>query len=132
MAEKPLPRISTISNSPIGGLNIINERRRSMQVAIVSSDASNVDQHFGKAGRFLIYEINGDNQALVGIKVVTPISEGDKGHEFNRKKFSAVASQLNGCERLYCTRIGDRPATELKELGIEPVIYQGPISEIVL
>ena len=33
-----------------------------MQVAIISNDASNVDEHFGRAERFLIYEIEGSNQ----------------------------------------------------------------------
>jgi predicted Fe-Mo cluster-binding NifX family protein len=103
-----------------------------MQVAIVSTDASNVDDHFGRAERFLIYEINGDSQALVGIKVVRPLSEGDKSHDFNPGRFAEIAGQLVGCERVYCIRIGDRPAGELRKVGIEPVIYRGAISGITV
>jgi len=103
-----------------------------MQVAIASTDGSNVDEHFGKADRFLIYEINGSNQSLVGIKVVTPYSDGNKGHDFNRSRFNSVASLLRGCEQLYCTRIGNEPADELKKLGIEPVLYEGPIENITI
>ena len=101
-----------------------------MQVAIVSSDGINVDDHFGRAERFLIYEINGNSQALIAIKVVTPLSDGDPGHGFNPDKFAGVTDKLTDCARVYCGRIGDRPAAELKKLGIESVIYAGSIADI--
>lgn len=103
-----------------------------MQVAIVSTDGFNVDDHFGRAERFLIYEISGDTQVLMGIKLVQPLSEGDKNHEFKPGRFSALTAQLAGSERVYCTKIGDKPAAELKKVGMEPVFYEGPIEEITV
>jgi hypothetical protein len=37
---------------------------------------------------------------------------------------------LKDCKKVYVTKIGERPATELKALGIEPVVYQGAIADI--
>ena len=101
-----------------------------MQVAIASSDARTVDGHFGKAGRFLIYEIEVGFQTLLAIRVVTPYSDGDQSHDFNRARFDEVAGKLAGCKRLYCAKIGEKPAEELRKLGIEPVVCSGPIAGI--
>ncbi len=103
-----------------------------MQVAIVSTDMINVDEHFGRAERFLIYKIDGASPMFLDIRVVAAFSDGDKSHEFNSYKFEAISSKLTDCDRLYCNRIGARPAAELKKLGIEPVIYVGPIAKITL
>lgn len=103
-----------------------------MQVAIVSTDGINVDEHFGRAERFLIYEIEGENQILLAIRVVGPLSEGDRGHDFNRDNFAEIADKLSGCRRVYCTRIGEKPAAELRNLGIEPVVSDGPIARITV
>ena len=101
-----------------------------MQVAIVSTDGINVDDHFGRAERFLIYEINGKSQTLLSIKIVNPLTDNDPGHDFNPGKFDGITDKLTGCERMYCTRIGERPYAELKKLGIAAVIYEGQIEGI--
>ena len=101
-----------------------------MQIAIVSTDGMNVDEHFGRAERFLIYEIEGDRRLLLDSRALKPLSEGDKGHAFNPERFSDIAKSLSGCEKIYCTKIGEKPAEELKKLGIEPVVYSGPIEGI--
>lgn len=103
-----------------------------MQVAIASSDKKTVDLHFGQAVRFLIYEIEGENKRLVMTRTFQPLSSGDKNHAFDPARFAAVAENLVGCERVYCTRIGERPAEELGKLGIVPIIFQGAITDIVL
>jgi nitrogen fixation protein NifX len=106
------------------------ERGITMQVAIASTDAHNVNEHFGRAERFLIYEIDGTGQTLLAIRVFAPYSVGDRSHQFSSESFAEIADKLTGCERVYCNRIGDRPAEELRKLGIEPVIYEGLISRI--
>lgn len=101
-----------------------------MQVAIVSTDGVNVNDHFGKATRFLIYEIGPDGQSLLTVRNIETLSIGDRSHSFDQDRFKAVADALEGCKRVYCTKIGDRPADELKQLMVEPVIYQGLIANI--
>jgi sorbitol-specific phosphotransferase system component IIA len=34
------------------------------------------------------------------------------------------------CSRVYVTLIGDTPTEKLKELGILPLVYSGPIARI--
>lgn len=101
-----------------------------MRIAIVSTDGVNVDEHFGKATRFLIYEIEPGSQKLLDTRGVTPLSVNDPKHPFDQDRFGAILQALQGCERVYCTKIGERPAAELKKNGIEPVIYDGLISDL--
>jgi predicted Fe-Mo cluster-binding NifX family protein len=101
-----------------------------MQVAIVSTDGINVNEHFGRADRFLIYEIDSTHSTLLAAPKAEPLSVGDPDHPFDKARFDAVLKALSGCKRVYCTRIGERPTAELKKNGIEPVIFQGSITEI--
>lgn len=101
-----------------------------MQIAIVSTDGKQVNDHFGKASRFLIYEAGPDGLSKTGEQQAPPLSTGDKSHPFDPDRFGEVAAALKGCERVYCTRIGDRPKEELGKLGITAVVYDGKISDI--
>lgn len=103
-----------------------------MKVAIVSTNGVDVNEHFGKATRFLIYELGTTGAKLLAERKTESLSVGDTDHPFDQDRLSAVIKTIESCERVYCTKIGDRPAAELRKLGIEPVIYEGPISEIKL
>lgn len=100
-----------------------------MRIAVVSTDGINVDEHFGRAQRFLIYDRD-DGLTMVEDRPTGTLSVGDPDHPFDAQRFQDVASQLKDCNRVYVTRIGAGPAARLKQLGIEPVIYQGPIAHI--
>ena len=102
---------------------------KSERIAVVSTDGFNVDDHFGKANRFLIYDMEGQ---------ITPVEErpaetlsvDDPDHVFDPDKFFRIAALLKDCGKVYMTRIGAVPAAKLKVLGIEPVIYKGAIADI--
>jgi hypothetical protein len=102
-----------------------------MQIAIVSTDGERVNEHFGKAERFLIYEVDALGRTLLGERKIVPLSTGDPNHPFDELRFGKVAAALT-CRQLYCVKIGERPAAELRKLGIEPVIYEGQIAAITI
>lgn len=101
-----------------------------MRIAIASTDGTTVNEHFGQASRFLIYDLAGGTPAFVEERSTTPYSSGDKSHPFDQSRFDGALAALAGCERVYCAKIGDKPTEELQKAGIEVVIYEGPIAEI--
>ncbi|MDH3454423.1 MAG: dinitrogenase iron-molybdenum cofactor biosynthesis protein [Desulfuromonadales bacterium] len=101
-----------------------------MHIAIVSTDGQTVNDHFGKAERFLIYDSDGTPPVFIEERTVRPFSSGEQNHAFNRTRFENILAALAGCREVYCTRIGDKPTEELGKAGIEPVIYEGPINAI--
>lgn len=101
-----------------------------MKIAVATTDGINVNEHFGRAETFQIYVITSDGPVKVEEKVVTPLSTGDRSHSFDAERFQSITGALKGCDKIYITQIGERPAEELKKLKIEPVVYQGKISSI--
>ena len=101
-----------------------------LRIAIVSTDGTNVNDHFGMAKRFLVYDCN-DETTLVEERPTESLSVGDPDHTFDAEKFGRIAALLKDCSKIYVTQIGEVPASKLKELGNEPVIYEGPIANIV-
>ncbi len=100
-----------------------------IRIAAASTDGLHVDEHFGKATRFLIYDLD-DQMVWIDDRSTESLSEDDPGHPFDADKFSRIASLLKDCSKVYVSRIGDTPAAKLKELGIEPVVYRGAIGDI--
>lgn len=103
-----------------------------MKIAIVSTDRVNVNDHFGKAERFLIYELGKDGMSMLSEMKVPPLAEGDRTHMFNKGRFEIIAEVLQGCEKVYSAKIGDKPRHELEKKGITPIIYEGAIDAITL
>lgn len=101
----------------------------SKRIAVVSTDEINVNDHFGMAESFLIYDVE-DSLRFVEKRETEKLSVGDPNHPFDADKFNRVYETIKDCTKVYVTKIGDGPAKKLKELGIEPVVYEGAISGI--
>ncbi|MBC2733361.1 MAG: hypothetical protein HF981_03280 [Desulfobacteraceae bacterium] len=97
--------------------------------AIVSTDGVTVNEHFGFATHFLIYNMN-DRMTLVEKRETESLSVGDPDHLFDPDRFARIAARLKDCCRVYVTRIGDTPAGRLRDIGVQPVIYAGAIADI--
>ena len=100
------------------------------RIAVVSTDSVNVNDHFGMAEAFLIYEIE-DGLKFIEKRTSEKLSIGDPNHPFDADKFGRVYEKIKDCSNVYVTKIGEGPAKKLKELGVEPVVYEGAISGIV-
>jgi len=101
-----------------------------MKIAVASTDGKKVDEHFGKAERFLVYELTEEGPRFVAERKVEAYSTGDRDHGFESDRFLQVADVIADCERVYVSRIGDRPAEELSLRGVKPVVYEGEIALI--
>ncbi len=101
-------------------------------IAVASTDGEMVNEHFGRAARFWVFEVAEAKQTLVMVRNVVPLSTGDRNHPFDPDRMEAITDTIRGCERLYCAQIGDRPRQELKKKGIEAIVYNDAISSIVI
>ena len=101
-----------------------------MRIAVVSTDGEMVNEHFGRAGRFLIYDVVGPLQRLVEVRQVEPLSTGDKNHPFDAGRLGTVIETVLDCQRLYCAMIGEIPQQELQRQGILPVVGERTIATI--
>lgn len=103
-----------------------------MLIAVASRDGIKIDQHFGHAERFLIYEVEQENVRLVDEKKVSRYCSFDPKHPLRSHVLSEITDALKECRALAVAQIGEHPRAELEHLGIEPYSVTGPIKPILI
>jgi predicted Fe-Mo cluster-binding NifX family protein len=98
-----------------------------MRIAVASKSGIEVDQHFGHAERFLIYELNQGVLRQVGEVAVEKYCSFDPDHPFRHRQFDAIVEAIRGCQAVVTAMIGDYPRLELENSGIAHVTAIGPI-----
>ncbi len=101
-----------------------------MRIAVVSSDRKNVDERFGRAQRFLIFDENKEDLHYVGERQSEPLIFADSSG-FDREMFTWIADIIQDCDLVVSSAICAQPARELRRRGIVPVEYQGPITSLL-
>ena len=95
-------------------------------IAVSSQDGKRIDQHLGEADRFLVYTLDEENDRCVLLESrVTPFPGG------GRKRWEILSGILNDCRALLVSAAGDSPISVLRENGIEVMIMEGAIEEVV-
>jgi len=103
-----------------------------MLIAVASKDGREINQHFGHAERFLIYEVEGDDAKLVDEKKVERYCSYDVDHPLRGHILDAIAGALAGCRAVVCAQIGQAPQLEMERLGIDAFAADGPIRPTLL
>ncbi len=98
-----------------------------MKVAFTTSNGETIDQHFGHATKFHVWEIGPDTAAF--IHEVAVIHTGDDEED----RISARANAVAGCAIVYTVQIGGPPAAKLVSRKIQPMKTgePAPIAEVV-
>ena len=86
-----------------------------MKVAFTSSDGTTVDEHFGMARDFRVWEIGPDTAAPVGI--VSALATSDDEED----RIAARASAIADCAVVYTVQIGGPAAAKLVSRRIHPM-----------
>ncbi|MBT0665947.1 dinitrogenase iron-molybdenum cofactor biosynthesis protein [Geobacter pelophilus] len=98
-----------------------------MLIAVASKDGRDVNQHFGHAERFLIYDVEGESVKLVDEKKVERYCSYDPDHPLRGHLLRAIADALKGCRAVVCSQIGECPQQEMANLGVDTFVVNGPI-----
>jgi nitrogen fixation protein NifX len=98
-----------------------------MRVAFTSSDGERVDEHFGQATRFHVWEVGPDTAAFVEIVGACGGQGRTHGHPADHStsheddRVSARADAVQGCALLYTEAIGGPAAAKLVARRIHPI-----------
>lgn len=98
-----------------------------MKIAVASKSGTEVDQHFGHAERFLLYDYNKGNPVAAGEVVVERYCSYDPDHPFRHRQFDAIVAALQGCQVVMTAMIGEYPLAELEKAGLKHLVASGPI-----
>lgn len=88
----------------------------SFRVAFATADLKKVDQHFGSAERFAVYEVQPDEISLHEV-----FEFGSLAQDGNENKLLEKFVVLDGCLAVYCLAVGPSAVRQLMSLGIQPM-----------
>lgn len=104
-----------------------------MKVAFATTDGINVNEHFGRAGMFAIYELGREGYSLVEMRRFAEgrdtAVEGTKGMgKVHDERVDNKVDRISDCRIIYMTEIGGPSAARLTRKGIMPVKVKEPVS----
>jgi nitrogen fixation protein NifX len=99
-----------------------------MKVAFASTDKIHINEHFGRAENFLIWEIGPEEAAFSGIIQVQSTGEDEEN------RIEARGAALTDCALVYVAQIGGPAAARLVAKKIHPIKSKEcePIAEVVV
>ena len=100
----------------------------SYRIAVASSGGVEVDLHFGHAGEFQIYDVEGDNYRFVESRYARPSCQ-HQSHNTNR--FDRIIELLSDCDAIFVSRIGNGAAEYMITNGVR--VFEAPykINEVI-
>jgi len=96
------------------------EHLRPVHMAVASSGQGVINQHFGHAKEFLIYEASPKGARLIGHRKTAQYCGGDTTCGEAENTLEQTIALLAGCELVLCSKIGFEPWGQLEAAGITP------------
>jgi nitrogen fixation protein NifB len=103
---------------------IQEEWNDAVRVAVATRGSNVINQHFGHAKEFIIYDVRKGNIRLVGVRKVQAYCNGTRDCG---SPISEAVDMLKDCSLLLCSGIGEAPAGKLRQAGIIPLVRTGDI-----
>lgn len=94
---------------------------KSFRVAVTSKYLRLVDQHFGHAERFLIYETDGKNNRLIEQRLIGKYCSGNEFCDAEEEMKMDLVKKLSDCDAVVTMRLGAQARARLLAQGIEAV-----------
>jgi nitrogen fixation protein NifB len=98
----------------------IDEKHRPVLMAVATSGGGIINQHFGHAKEFLVYEASPQGVRFIGHRKTDLYCEGNSTCGDGESVLQLTIRALEGCEVVLCSKIGYEPWASLEEAGIEP------------
>ena len=107
---------------------------RAVLMAVATKGSGLVNEHFGYAREFLLYEATESGAQLVGHRRTDKYCGGSETCGDSDSRIERIVRALDGCEVVVCARSGDEPWSRLEAAGIKPDAEHAmePIEEAVM
>lgn len=87
-------------------------------VAVATKGSGLINEHFGHAKEFQVYELSAGGAKFVGHRRVDLYCQGGYGEE---DSLATIIRAINDCHAVFVAKIGGCPKADLIKAGIEPV-----------
>lgn len=103
-----------------------------MKVAFATTDGTSVDEHFGRAGLFAIYEVSETGHSFIEVRKFSDgmdrsVTDTRDMGPLHDNAVQAKVDRLADCKLIYLTEIGGPSAARLVKKGIMPMKLKEPV-----
>jgi nitrogen fixation protein NifX len=104
-----------------------------MKVAFATTDGNNVNEHFGRAGQFAVYDVSENGQKFIELRKFSDgmdqsVVDTKNTGPLHEKAIQTKVDKLADCKLIYLTEIGGPSAARLVQKGIMPMKVKEPIA----
>lgn len=104
-----------------------------MKVAFATTDGVSVDEHFGRAGMFAVYDLTADGSRFIEMRrfgdgVDQSVVETKGLGAAHDRQVESKIDRLADCRIVYLTEIGGPSAARLVRRGMMPIKVKGAVS----
>ncbi|BBI99360.1 FeMo cofactor biosynthesis protein NifB [Ferrigenium kumadai] len=119
LESKRLAREAKVQLVSIQGTKT-KEGARPVLMAVATKGGGIINEHFGHAGEFLIYEASSSGVRFIGHRKTIPYCEGGDTCGDGESALDKTLRVLVGCEVVLCSKVGYEPWGPLEAAGIQP------------
>ena len=94
-----------------------------MLIAVASKDGREINQHFGHAERFLIYDVEQNEARLVDEKKVERYCSFDPDNPLRGHILNGIAEALQGCRAVVTAQMGGSAICAIVLAVLDPPIF---------
>jgi len=111
--------------------NVTVIKKERQRFAVATKSGMLVDQHFGHAQEFYIYESDGKTANFIEKRNVDKYCNGPDVCEDKVDKIESILQTIKDCNAVLALRVGESPSRRLEALGIRIVVTYDRIEEAV-
>ncbi|GHU23407.1 FeMo cofactor biosynthesis protein NifB [Betaproteobacteria bacterium] len=114
------------ATTPIMPMSTVKNALRPVLMAVATTGHNLINQHFGHAREFLVYEVSSAGARFIGHRKTDLYCGGSEqcGDELGgvpaETTLERTITALAGCEVVLCSKIGYEPWSRLEQAGIQP------------
>ena len=109
------------------------DKEKIMKIAFATTDGIMVDEHFGRAGMFAIYDITLTGHQFIELRKFADgmdrsVTDTEDQGPLHDSAVERKVERLADCRLIYLTEIGGPSAARLVKKGIMPMKMKEPVS----
>ncbi len=99
------------------------------RAAVATSDGINVNEHFGHAQFFRVYELGDDGYRLIEVR--DAVAACQAGFTHDKTRFDRIIDLISDCDALFVQRIGQGAAAYLIEKNVRVFEVDAPVDALL-
>jgi predicted Fe-Mo cluster-binding NifX family protein len=100
----------------------------SCRVAVASSDGKVINQHFGRAGQFLVFDLEEKGPEFYELRKTVPLCGSEANHD---NLLQHTVQSLSDCRVILVSRVGPGAEEALTQAGIQVLAIPGLIEPVL-